>query len=72
MYIPVLFKHAVDALAAPTPEQFWGVAAPVALIAGYGLARASSSAFNELRNFVFSKVRGVSVFPLCTSQPCTF
>src|SRR5438094_4890796 len=50
--IPLLYKHAVDALSAGQAI----VAVPVAIILGYGLARILSQAFNELRNGVFAKV----------------
>src|SRR5437764_1472134 len=50
--IPLLYKHAVDALS--TGQAI--VAVPVAIILGYGLARVMSQAFNELRNGVFAKV----------------
>ncbi|HEX6442388.1 MAG TPA: ABC transporter ATP-binding protein/permease [Stellaceae bacterium] len=51
--IPLLYKHAVDALSG---GQAAIVAVPVATILGYGLARVASQAFNELRNGVFAKV----------------
>src|SRR3954451_11213399 len=51
--IPLLYKHAVDALSG---GQSAIVAVPVAIILGYGLARVTSQAFNELRNGVFAKV----------------
>jgi ATP-binding cassette subfamily B protein len=51
--IPLLYKHAVDALSI---GQSAVVAVPVAMILGYGLARVMSQAFNELRNGVFTKV----------------
>ena len=51
-----MFKHTVDALANPGAVVL-GVSLPFALIAGYGVARVSSSLFNELRNVVFARVR---------------
>jgi ATP-binding cassette, subfamily B, heavy metal transporter len=51
--IPLLYKHAVDALSG---GQAAIIAVPVATILGYGLARVTSQAFNELRNGVFAKV----------------
>src|SRR3954451_18240066 len=51
--VPLLYKHAVDALSV---GQSAIVAVPVAMILGYGLARVTSQAFNELRNGVFAKV----------------
>jgi ATP-binding cassette, subfamily B, heavy metal transporter len=52
IYVPILYKHAVDAL---TPGNLV-VAVPVALIIAYGLARVMAQGFNELRNAVFAKV----------------
>ncbi|RDY07962.1 ABC transporter B family member 25, partial [Mucuna pruriens] len=63
--VPFLFKLAVDWLTAATGSA--GVlassssglalfATPVAVLIGYGIARAGASAFNELRTAVFSKV----------------
>ncbi len=52
IYVPWLYKQAVDAL---TPGSAV-VAVPVALIIAYGLARVMSQGFNELRNAVFAKV----------------
>jgi ATP-binding cassette subfamily B protein len=52
IYVPLLYKHAVDAL---SPSNVV-VAAPVGLIIAYGLARVMSQGFNELRTAVFAKV----------------
>ncbi len=52
IYVPFLYKQAVDALAPGNAI----VAVPVALIIAYGLARMLSQGFNELRNAVFAKV----------------
>ena len=52
IYVPLLYKQAIDAL---TPGNVV-VAVPVALIIAYGLARVMSQGFNELRNAVFAKV----------------
>jgi ATP-binding cassette, subfamily B, heavy metal transporter len=52
IYVPILYKQAVDALS-PNNNV---VAAPVALIVAYGLARVISQGFNELRTAVFAKV----------------
>ena len=51
--VPLLYKQAVDALSVSQPAI---VVVPVALIAGYGLVRLLSSLFNELRDWVFSRV----------------
>jgi ABC-type transport system involved in Fe-S cluster assembly fused permease/ATPase subunit len=52
IWVPLLYKHAVDAL---SPSNIT-VAAPVALIIAYGAARVMSQGFNELRTAVFAKV----------------
>ena len=52
IYVPLLYKHAVDALSPANAV----IAVPVALIIAYGLARVMSQGFNELRNAVFAKV----------------
>ncbi len=52
IYVPLLYKHAVDAL---SPANLV-VAVPVVLIIAYGVARVMAQAFNELRNAVFAKV----------------
>jgi ATP-binding cassette, subfamily B, heavy metal transporter len=52
IYVPLLYKHAVDAL---SPSNVV-VAVPIALIVAYGAARVMSQGFNELRNAVFAKV----------------
>jgi ATP-binding cassette subfamily B (MDR/TAP) protein 7 len=64
--VPFFFKYAVDALTnwneATTALASNGfVAAPVAMILGYGIARAGSALFSELRNAVFSKVAQASI-----------
>jgi ATP-binding cassette subfamily B protein len=52
VYVPVLYKHAVDALSG-----VGGAATvPIALIVGYGLARVAAQAFAELREAIFAKV----------------
>jgi ATP-binding cassette subfamily B protein len=52
IYVPILYKQAVDAL---SPSNVV-VVVPVALIIAYGLARVMSQGFNELRTAVFAKV----------------
>src|SRR5262249_7233523 len=53
VYVPVLYKEAVDAL---TPGVATAVALPVALIVAYGVMRILSQLFGELRDAVFAKV----------------
>jgi ABC-type transport system involved in Fe-S cluster assembly fused permease/ATPase subunit len=51
VYVPVLYKQAVDALSGPEL-----VVLPVALVLGYGLARILAQAFAELREAIFARV----------------
>lgn len=58
VYVPFLFKDAVDAITpgrTVTAEQMVAVV-PVALIVGYGVARVLTLLFGELRDAVFVKV----------------
>lgn len=58
VYVPFIFKDAVDALTGDTRvagEQLLAVV-PVALIIGYGIARVMTLLFGELRDAVFVKV----------------
>jgi ATP-binding cassette, subfamily B, heavy metal transporter len=52
IYVPLLYKRAVDAL---SPSHAL-ITVPVVLIVAYGAARVMSQGFNELRNAVFAKV----------------
>jgi len=52
IYVPLLYKHAVDALSPANPV----VVVPASLIIAYGVARVMAQGFNELRNAVFAKV----------------
>ncbi len=54
VYVPLVYSHAVDALA---PKHGPMLALPVALIAGYGLLRIASAGFGELRDAVFASVQ---------------
>lgn len=60
VYVPVLYKYAVDALGGGKEAATGDVAAlvtvPISLIIGYGLVRVLSSAFGEIRDAVFAKV----------------
>ena len=53
VYVPVLYKYAVDALGEPATQL---VAVPVALILAYGVARILAQAFGELRDAIFAPV----------------
>ena len=53
VYVPILYKRAVDILA---PEDPGVVLVPVALIVAYGVVRVASAAFAELRDALFAKV----------------
>ncbi|KAJ2946827.1 hypothetical protein O0L34_g16154 [Tuta absoluta] len=71
--VPFLFKYAVDEIngitAAQSGEALLGMATvpqalgttAVSLLIGYGLARATAAAFNELRNAVFARVAQHSI-----------
>jgi ATP-binding cassette subfamily B protein len=54
VYVPILYKGAIDAIAPEAPGAV--VVVPVALIVAYGLVRVASSAFGELRDALFAKV----------------
>jgi ATP-binding cassette subfamily B protein len=54
--VPMLYAHAVDALA-PKSGVGAAVTVPVALLLGYGLLRVLTSVFGEMRNAVFAKVQ---------------
>jgi ATP-binding cassette subfamily B protein len=51
--VPLLYKHAVDALTVPRPS---AIAVPVLVIIAYGAARVMAQGFNQLRDAVFAKV----------------
>jgi ATP-binding cassette subfamily B protein len=54
VYVPILYKRAVDAL---TPDPAGAVlVVPLALILAYGIVRVASAAFSELRDALFEKV----------------
>ena len=53
VYVPVIYKHAVDALGESMAQ---AVAVPVALIVAYGVARILAQAFGELRDALFAPV----------------
>ena len=52
VYVPVIFKHIIDALGHAGTL----VALPLGLLAAYGLARITAQAFAELRDGIFAKV----------------
>jgi len=51
VYVPFLYKNAVDALSLQTE-----LALPVGIIISYGLARITTQTFGELRDMIFAKV----------------
>ena len=52
VYVPIIYKHAVDALNAPREA----IVLPLGLLLAYGGARIVSAAFGELREIVFARV----------------
>ena len=52
--MPLVLKQIVDALTLPAQHQL--VVLPIALLAAYGALRLSTTAFTELREFLFAKV----------------
>ncbi len=60
VYVPLVYSHAVDALAPKDPAAGM-VVVPVLLIVGYGLLRVASAGFGELRDAVFSSVQQSTV-----------
>ncbi len=57
VYVPILYKEAVDALTSPRAgTAAVAIAVPVGLLVAYGIVRVLSLAFGELRDAVFAKV----------------
>jgi ATP-binding cassette subfamily B protein len=52
VYVPILYKHAVDALG----DKAQVVAVPIAMIVAYGFARVLAQAFGEVRDAIFAPV----------------
>jgi len=52
VYVPILYKHAVDMLG----DKAQIVAVPIAMIVAYGFARVLAQAFGEVRDAIFSPV----------------
>jgi ABC-type transport system involved in Fe-S cluster assembly fused permease/ATPase subunit len=65
VYVPMLYKHAVDSLA---PGKVALIGVPVMFIIAYGVARVGAQSLAELRDAVFAKVgqRAVRTFALST------
>jgi ATP-binding cassette subfamily B protein len=53
VYVPLLYKHAVDALSHPVGLT---VAVPIGFVVAYGVARMLQAALGELREIVFTRV----------------
>ena len=53
VYVPLLYKDAVDALGTQAAQ---AVAVPIALIVAYGAARVAAQAFGEIRDAIFAPV----------------
>ena len=61
VYVPILYKHAIDSLGGGASGQVSAAATiaagvPIAIILAYGLARVLALGFGELRDAVFAKV----------------
>ena len=67
VYIPILYKFAVDAL---TQGNVTVIAVPISLLVAYGLVRVLTVAFGELRDAIFAKVaqRSIRTVALRTFQ----
>lgn len=52
--VPFLFKHVVDMMSVPDITTIGAAALPI--LVGYGIARATASGFQELRNAIFATV----------------
>jgi hypothetical protein len=56
--VPFVFKHIIDSFSADlivtAPDAF--MAAPLALVFAYGLARSTAAGMQELRNAIFATV----------------
>ncbi|MDA0230055.1 MAG: ABC transporter ATP-binding protein/permease [Proteobacteria bacterium] len=53
VYVPILYKQAIDVLGA---DQAFLIVVPVAILIAYGILRIATVAFGELRDAVFAKV----------------
>jgi ABC-type transport system involved in Fe-S cluster assembly fused permease/ATPase subunit len=53
IYVPILYKHLVDALG---PQAGAAVTLPLGMLLAYGAARIANQAFAELRDGIFAKV----------------
>ena len=53
VYVPILYKQAIDILGA---DQAAVIVVPVALLIAYGVVRVATVAFGELRDAIFAKV----------------
>ena len=53
IYVPILYKHLVDALGPPAGA---AVTLPLGMLLAYGAARIANQAFAELRDGIFAKV----------------
>jgi len=56
VYVPVIFRDAVDVLSPSSGGGDSGLAVPVGLILAYGAARVMSQGFGELRDALFARV----------------
>jgi len=54
VWVPLVFKHIIDALSTPPGQMM--LVAPLGLLAAYGCLRFSTSLFTELREILFARV----------------
>ncbi len=56
VYVPILLKHATDALSPEAGAASLWAAVPLGLLLAYGAARAAARGFGEIRDAVFARV----------------
>jgi len=56
VYVPILLKHATDALSPDAGATTLWAAVPLGLLLAYGAARAAARGFGEIRDAVFARV----------------
>ena len=70
VYVPILFKQAVDVLTVTTQIDTYqqaAVAVPVSVLLGYGIARMTTSLLSELRGVIFTRVTQSGIRAIATN-----